>query len=82
MAIYLAECFVVCGVCVLCAQGDYRPSISLWSFHDCDIICTSMPVQSGTEALLLAKRNNRTDVIAMIEKVKLGEDGCARGLEK
>ena len=41
-----------------------------------------MPVQSGTEALLLAKRNNRTDVIAMIEKVKLGEDGYERGLEK
>ena len=40
-----------------------------------------MPVQNLTEALVQARRYNHTDVVAMIEKVKLGEDGCGRGLK-
>ena len=40
-----------------------------------------MALQYGRKALDLARSCNRTDLIAMIEKVELGEDGCERGLE-
>lgn len=35
----------------------------------------SMSVQDMVVALVAARNQNRTDVISMLEKVKLGEDG-------
>ena len=40
-----------------------------------------MTLQYGKKALDVARSYNCTDIIAMIQMVKLGEDGCERGLE-
>ena len=40
-----------------------------------------MALQYEKKALDVARSYDRSDIIAMIELVKLGEDGCERGLE-